>query len=361
MPSDEFKSFKDVFGGLSKTSKESKKLRDTGWNQADPNGNGHCSLAELDSWVKDSLVAKKGDDEGDTVWKRFRPSYIRAFNDAKDVMKNKKISTSSDLDDYVQKREFRCFVAYLVIYAEMYDAFSLLDGGGEGVSKDDDRKISIDELKAGIGKLESFSFIGLDGLDDSMAEGLFAQMDADGKGSVLLVEWCRFIEKAEQAEQTEIGKLLNIGDDDDGGTDFNMSKCKRMFDFFDKDKSGNITTKELGNVMRCGGLNPTEEELKAKMKECDTNGDGTVSWAEFKKNIDSFAQKKSKKPADIKKSFKVFDKNGDGKIDLKEFRKLCTSMGEKLTDKEIDTLLEEADENGDGKLSYQEFVDFMLS
>ena len=42
---------------------------------------------------------------------------------------------------------------------------------------------------------------------------------------------------------------------------------------FDKDGDGNITTKELGTVMRSLGQNPTEQELVDMINEVDTNGE----------------------------------------------------------------------------------------
>jgi len=214
-PSPEYGKFKGVFAPLSTKDDASKSARKEEWGRADPNGNGQCSLAELDGWIKQCLLnACPGD--GEELWKRFRASYIRAFSDARDIGKDVPLGTSNcSTDDFVQKRTFRVFIAYLVVYAEMYDAFSLIDGGGAGVDADDDRKISIDEFKAGVAKLYGFSFACLQGIDDSKAEDVFKQMDADGKGSILLSEWCRYIEQAEQKAGTEVGALLALGDGDD--------------------------------------------------------------------------------------------------------------------------------------------------
>lgn len=88
-----------------------------------------CSLAELETFILSSLMAKYPKDakskveKGRDLWELFRPSYIRAFNDAKDykadtgkVIEGTKKSTA---DDFVSKGEFRYFCAYLCIYAAM--------------------------------------------------------------------------------------------------------------------------------------------------------------------------------------------------------------------------------------------------
>lgn len=44
------------------------------------------------------------------------------------------------------------------------------------------------------------------------------------------------------------------------------------FHFFDKDKSGHITTKELGTLMKSLGENPTENELQHIINTVDIDG-----------------------------------------------------------------------------------------
>jgi hypothetical protein len=52
-------------------------------------------------------------------------------------------------------------------------------------------------------------------LDEEICDDVFKEMDADGKGAVLFSEFCRYVEQGEQAEGTDIGKLLAMGDDDE--------------------------------------------------------------------------------------------------------------------------------------------------
>ena len=48
-----------------------------------------------------------------------------------------------------------------------------------------------------------------------------------------------------------------------------------------KDGSGTISTKELLQVMRSIGQNPTEDEILELVMESDLNGDGTIDFDEF--------------------------------------------------------------------------------
>ena len=155
----ELKAFVAAFEPLCGSDESGEAARKEGFTLADPNGNGLCSLAELEGFVLKTLLAaypKKGRDEPDKgrdLWDAFRPCYIRAFNDAKDYKadtgaKIKGTKKATD-DDFVSVEEFKLFCVYLILYAAMFDAFAKIDGGGAGRSKDDDKRIVLDEFLAG--------------------------------------------------------------------------------------------------------------------------------------------------------------------------------------------------------------------
>ena len=43
-----------------------------------------------------------------------------------------------------------------------------------------------------------------------------------------------------------------------------LRELRQAFDLFDKDKDGTINLKELTNIMKSLGRDPTEEEIKGK-------------------------------------------------------------------------------------------------
>jgi hypothetical protein len=190
----------------------------------DPNANGHVSLAEADAWVNKCLQAfmPQNQEEATRIYKALRPSYIRAFNDAKDLTANR----AAPDGDFVEKREFRGLIAYLCLYAVMYDAFALMDGSGGTVDdkSHDDRKLSKEEWLGGYKKVANHGFVGLKeagGMDDAAASAVFAEMnsgrDENGKEAgndnvVMLTEFTTWIQKKESEAGTAWGKLLTAGE-----------------------------------------------------------------------------------------------------------------------------------------------------
>jgi len=214
--------FKDTFdfGGEDAGSLQRRNVLYPCW---DTNENGFLSLAETDQGIKVALIeALKSSKDGERIWKRFRKSYIRAFVDAADAapqrtkkattMKGGKRRVVSD-DDYVTRREFRLLICYLSIYATMYELFALLDGRSEGITVDDDNRISRSEWDAGLPTIirasESWApFVALQGV----TKATFDKVDTNKGGMITLTEFCEWIENAEKAAKTETGKLLGIGE-----------------------------------------------------------------------------------------------------------------------------------------------------
>ncbi len=182
------------------------KLRKTGYRKCDSNGTGECSLAEVDGFVLTTLKKAYGQQLGKKIFKQFRPSYIVAYNGAK----NLKANARGNDEDYINFQEFRVLNVYLAVYAGMLDAFSTMDGGGKGVSEDDDRRLGKAEWLNGYQKLTDTGFVGLDGLtNEEDALKMFDEMDPDKSGKALFQDFCDVITEAEIEANTTLGVLLS--------------------------------------------------------------------------------------------------------------------------------------------------------
>ncbi|KAI0244604.1 Calmodulin-2, partial [Massospora cicadina] len=143
-------------------------------------------------------------------------------------------------------------------------------------------------------------------------------------------------------------------------TEEQVAEFKEAFSLFDRDGDGSITVKELGTVMRSLGQNPTEAELQALINDIDTDGNGTVDFAEFL-TLMARNMKNADSEEEIREAFKVFDKDNNGYISAAELRHVMTNLGEKLTDKEAEEMIREADADCDGQINYEEFVKMLVS
>ena len=107
------------------------------------------------------------------------------------------------------------------------DAFSKIDGGGAGRDAKDDRRMELKEWMEGYKGVRNYGFVAFKDLaNDDEARAVFAKMDADGAGMVLLIEFCDYIKAAEIEENTPLGGELN----EDEGVE-NTSGAEYKIDF----------------------------------------------------------------------------------------------------------------------------------
>ena len=103
-------------------------------------------------------------DEGKTSPKgRASDSDSNSDSDSKDdIMEDERVrgTKSATTGDYVQLSEFRLANAYLIVYAGMLDAFSVVEGGDGGADSTTtgDRRISYGEWTAGFSRVKDYGF-----------------------------------------------------------------------------------------------------------------------------------------------------------------------------------------------------------
>jgi len=181
------------------------KLRKTAFQSIDSNGTGKCSLAAIDLHARSSLKKEHGMERGEELYDLFRPSFIRAFTASKAIAQ----TGDPEDDNYVNFSEFRVLNAYLCVYAGMDDAFMKIDGGGPGVTEDDDRRVEMNEWMAAYDTFSASTFVGLVGITtDADATAVFHEMDRDSQGMVLLSEFCSYLRTKEMESKTPLGRLL---------------------------------------------------------------------------------------------------------------------------------------------------------
>jgi calmodulin len=143
-------------------------------------------------------------------------------------------------------------------------------------------------------------------------------------------------------------------------TDAEKAAYKDAFALFDKDRDGIIDSNQLGTVMRCLGLNPTEAQLLDILDKEDPKKSGKIQFGQFCAIME---QKKDEKvnEKEILEAFRVFDRDGTGKLSVAELRHIMGNLGEKMTEQEVEDMISMANVNPDGTIQYEQYVKMMLS
>jgi hypothetical protein len=355
----DFFMFADTFEALTAETPEGEELRKAGFIAADPNGNGLCSLAELETFVLKYLVAKyprvgKGyemEEPGKDLFKAFRPCYMRAFADAKDykadtgeIIEGTKDATD---DDFVSWEEFRIFCVYLVVYAAMYDAFAKIDGalegGGSGRDAGDDLRMELKEWEAGYKGVTNHGFVALDNLRNLTKKEVkvvfMEQIDDNGGGIVLLDEWCEWIKAGEIEAGTPVGELLNADEEGGVGNNYKLAGAAKILGKGVKGKKGSSPLLNVSN----------EKRVKLKPKKPFEEVEAPIILEDLPPEMNSFGLIVSRGKMGVSEDFIRF---------AAVFEPLTAETPEGDALREVGFL--DADPNGNGLCSLAELETFVL-
>lgn len=161
---------------------------------------------------------------------------------------NRKKKNSNSLTP-INSRSASLNVSRAHIEEELQQVFKKFDVNGDG-------KISASELGSIMGSLGHVA-------TEEELNNMIREVDADGDGFIDLDE---FIE-------------LNTKDID---YDEVLQNLKDAFEVFDVDKNGAISADELQNVLQSLGEECTLPECKKMISGVDSDGNGTISFEEFK-------------------------------------------------------------------------------
>lgn len=129
-----------------------------------------------------------------------------------------------------------------------------------------DGKISGEELGGVIRAL------GSDTSSDEVKR-MMEEIDTDKDGFISLQEFAAFCK----------GDSIYGGADASGAGDFGAKELRDAFDLYDQDHDGVISVKELHQILNRLGERCSEDDCATMIKSVDSDGDGTVSFDEFKK------------------------------------------------------------------------------
>jgi calmodulin len=136
-----------------------------------------------------------------------------------------------------------------------------------------------------------------------------------------------------------------------------LMEYRTAFESFIKSKDGQISTKNLGNILRNLGQNPNEKDLNEMILEVDADGSGTIDFGEFIGLIIR-KMKDSDMDEEIREAFEVFDKDGNKVITAHELRAVLSGI-KGIPEDEIEEMILEADSDNDGQIDLDEFIKLM--
>ncbi|CAF1178225.1 unnamed protein product [Rotaria sordida] len=138
-------------------------------------------------------------------------------------------------------------------------------------------------------------------------------------------------------------------------TNAQRQELKDAFDMFDSDKSGKISEKELGNVLKALNIKANDSDLKKMVTKMDSNKSGEIEFDEFCRVMAATFFKQHSKD-ELHAAFRQFDQDGSGYIQASELENIMTKMGKRFNKTQIDAMVQSLDTSGDGKISFDEFV-----
>jgi len=139
-----------------------------------------------------------------------------------------------------------------------------------------------------------------------------------------------------------------------------LEEAKECFKLCDTSGKGKLTGVELKAVLRAGGEDPDEEDIREIMYEIDRDGDGVVDFIDFV----HFMHKTLKKPIgeeDIEQCFKMIDGEENEFITMRGLEKIFLALGQQRTDEELRDMVGFIDSQDDeGLIRFDDFKRYLV-
>ncbi|CAB9521826.1 Myosin light chain 1/3, skeletal muscle isoform [Seminavis robusta] len=144
-----------------------------------------------------------------------------------------------------------------------------------------------------------------------------------------------------------------------GLSDEQKEEYEDCFKLFDKDEDGKIEAREIADVVRALGLNPSEPQVEEMVKKVSPKGgpvgvDAIFTVMDGHGIVNGTAEQ-------VLESFKIFDNQGEGKILATEMKAVYCNMGEKFNEEEAEKLMKALPVDDKGYVDYAEWTKMIFS
>lgn len=126
-------------------------------------------------------------------------------------------------------------------------------------------------------------------------------------------------------------------------------QCKEVFDFYDKDRDGQLTKEDFTDAMKSLGIFIPKEEMAELLDKLPVR-----DYEHFEGIAATKLSQKVNKD-DIIHAFSFIDKEGKGKVTAAELKHAFMTLGEPLKENEVNELLKEFTDEG-GNVDYKKLI-----
>ena len=140
-------------------------------------------------------------------------------------------------------------------------------------------------------------------------------------------------------------------------------EVRQIFNKFDKNGDGRISSSELKEMLSKLGPKTTSEEVNRMMAEIDKNGDGYIDLKEFREfNCYGDADGEGGSTGgdkELRDAFDLYDLDKNGVISANELHSVMKKLGEKCSLGDCRRMIKSVDADGDGNVNFEEFKKMM--
>jgi Ca2+-binding EF-hand superfamily protein len=133
-----------------------------------------------------------------------------------------------------------------------------------------------------------------------------------------------------------------------------LNVLEKVFNYFDADKSGTVSGKELDKILRSLNIRISDVAFNDLMRDIDRNNNGQMDFAEFCKLMAPVINGKFD-DEDLYFAFKKFDTDGSGRLSTRELQQVMAKIGQNYSEREINEMISNVNNRNDGTITFDEF------